>query len=451
MTWRSLLLGLCVTLTLVATQAARTAVVLESLELQKTHSKFFKLLEARGHQLDFFTSEEQEKEQPLELERYGERTYDNLVLFTPQKALGTLRKSDLLHFVEEGGNVLLSSSKKLTKVQRDFALECGIEFEKRGNVVLDHVNPIPDDGDIYNSVIAAEDFVASERVVGSLALKPKPVAFSGMGMSLEPNNVLAFHALMAPVSAYSANPVKPITDKIVSNDLLFGNQIGLVTAVQGRNNARLVFAGSLDLFSDKFFDNEMFANAEFADTVTKWAFQESGVLRMTNVKHHREDGSLPAKMLSDAHRGDQPITLYPDAEVARDSLVYRVKDNLTYSFDMHELKSGKWVPYRANDVQLEFVMLDPHVRTTMVHDNNAHFHVTFQAPDVYGIFLFRVLYRRLGLSTVYTTTQVSLRPFKHDEYERFIPAAYPYYASAFSMMAGVFLFSVYFLFHEGKK
>ncbi|OWZ17491.1 Dolichyl-diphosphooligosaccharide-protein glycosyltransferase, partial [Phytophthora megakarya] len=277
------------------------------------------------------------------------------------------------------------------------------------------------------------------------------VAFSGVGMSLEPNNILAFHALMAPPTAYSANPVKPITDKVVASDLLFGNQIGLVTAVQGRNNARLVFAGSLDLFSDKYFGNKQLANAEFADAMTKWGFQESGVLRMTNVKHHREDGSQPAKMLSDANRGDQPITLYPDAEVARDSLVYRVKDNLTYSLDLHELKDGKWLPYKADDVQLEFVMLDPHVRTTLTHDNKGHFSVTFQAPDVYGIFLFRVMYRRLGLSTIYTTTQVSLRPFKHDEYERFIPAAYPYYASAFSMMAGVFLFSVYFLFYDGKK
>ncbi|EGZ05279.1 hypothetical protein PHYSODRAFT_247235 [Phytophthora sojae] len=200
--------------------------------------------------------------------------------------------------------------------------------------------------------------------------------------------------------------------KVVASDLLFGNQIGLVTTVQGRNNARLIFAGSLDLFSDKYMDDKQFANAEFADAVTKWGFQESGVLRMTNVKHYREDGSQPAKMLSDANRGDQPITLYPDAEVARDSLVYRVKGNLTYSLDLHELKDGKWVPYKTDDVQLEFVMLAPH------------------APDVYGIFLFRVMYRRLGLSTIYTTTQVSLRPFKHDEYERFIPAAYPYYASA---------------------
>lgn len=29
-----------------------------------------------------------------------------------------------------------------------------------------------------------------------------------------------------------------------------------------------------------------------------------------------------------------------------------------------------------------------------------------------------------------------MRPFKHDEYERFIPQAYPYYAATASMMAG---------------
>ncbi|KAI9905164.1 hypothetical protein PsorP6_014148 [Peronosclerospora sorghi] len=216
---------------------------------------------------------------------------------------------------------------------------------------------------------------------------------------------------MAPTSAYSANPVKPFTTTELSNGLILGNHIGLITAVQARNNARLVFAGSLDLFSNKYFDKKDFANNVFADAVTKWGFQQSGVLRMTNVKHHREDGSQPAKMLSDAKRGDLPITLYPDAEVARDSLV----------------------------------------RTMLSHDEQGHFAVTFQAPDVYGIFLFRVLYRRLGLSTIFTTTQVLLRPCKHDEYERIIPAAYPSYASAFSVMVGVFLFSVYFLFYDGKQ
>ena len=36
-------------------------------------------------------------------------------------------------------------------------------------------------------------------------------------------------------------------------------------------------------------------------------------------------------------------------------------------------------------------------------------------------------------------------PLRHDKYERFIGQAYPYYASAFSMMAGVCIFSFVFL------
>jgi oligosaccharyltransferase complex subunit beta len=399
----------------------------------------------RGHELSFFTGED-----TVALEEFGVPTFENLVLFSPSKALGSLRKADLVRFVENGGNVLLSASSKLTKVQREFALECGVEFDKKGALVMDHVSPIADASDIYNSVVAATDFVASERVVGTELAKggaAKPVAFSGIGMALDPENILGFHALMAPATAYSANPVKEIESE---DAVRFGNQIGLVTAIQARNNARLVFSGSLDLFSDKYWTEDAFSNAQFADFVTRWGFQERGVLRMQNVQHHREDGSQPDKMLSDAKRPDQPITLYNEAEVARDSLVYRIKDNLTFAFDLHELRDGQWLPFEADDVQLEFVMLDPHVRKTMTHDGQGHFSVTFEAPDAYGIFMFRVMYRRLGLSTVYSTTQVSLRPFKHNEYERFIPAAYPYYASAFSMMAGVFVLSVYFLFHADK-
>jgi oligosaccharyltransferase complex subunit beta len=216
--------------------------------------------------------------------------------------------------------------------------------------VIDHANAIADGSDIYDAVIAASDFVASSRVVGKTLADPKnskkkPVAFSGVGLSLEPNNILAFHALTAPATAYSTNPVKEITAKVVENDLLFGKEIGLVTAVQARNNARMVFSGSLDVFSDKYF-TDAFSNEAFADAVSKWAFQESGVLRMENISHQRADGRSPDKMLKDAERPDLPLTLYPDAEIARDSLVYRIKDNLTFSFDVEELQDGKWKPFR---------------------------------------------------------------------------------------------------------
>lgn len=47
----------------------------------------------------------------------------------------------------------------------------------------------------------------------------------------------------------------------------------------------------------------------------------------------------------------------------------------------------------------------------------------------------------------YDVPQVPVRPFRHNEYERFVPAAYPYYASAFSMLAGFILFGFVFLYN----
>jgi hypothetical protein len=40
----------------------------------------------------------------------------------------------------------------------------------------------------------------------------------------------------------------------------------------------------------------------------------------------------------------------------------------------------------------------------------------------------------LDLKTA-SMVQIPVRPFKHDEYERFIGAAYPYYSSAFSLVS----------------
>lgn len=47
-----------------------------------------------------------------------------------------------------------------------------------------------------------------------------------------------------------------------------------------------------------------------------------------------------------------------------------------------------------------------------------------------------------------TPRQVSIRPFTHSEYERFLVAAYPYYASALSVMVGFLMFCAAFLYSK---
>jgi oligosaccharyltransferase complex subunit beta len=93
-------------------------------------------------------------------------------------------------------------------------------------------------------------------------------------------------------------------------------------------------------------------------------------------------------------------------------------------------------------------MLNPYIRTYLQGDANGKFSKTFLTPDIYGIYKFRIQYRRPGYSTLSFSDQVSVRPFAHNEYERFILSAYPYYISTFSMMVGFFLFGFGFLYHK---
>lgn len=86
------------------------------------------------------------------------------------------------------------------------------------------------------------------------------------------------------------------------SDLQYPHAVGkstvLVAALQGFNNARVVFSGSLDMFSDEFLSSpaqqgrsgaqrfDHAANADFVDSISQWVFKERGVLRYSDVRHY---------------------------------------------------------------------------------------------------------------------------------------------------------------------
>lgn len=76
------------------------------------------------------------------------------------------------------------------------------------------------------------------------------------------------------------------------------------------------------------------------------------------------------------------------------------------------------------------------------------FSTTFKVPDVYGVFKFRVDYTRSGYTSIDLSEQVPVRPFRHNEYERFIVSAFPYYMSALSLMAAFVVLDVLFLYQK---
>ncbi|XP_047349278.1 dolichyl-diphosphooligosaccharide--protein glycosyltransferase 48 kDa subunit [Vespa velutina] len=401
-----------------------TLVLLDNLAIKETHSIFFRTLQDGGYSLIFKLADDAN----LQLSKYGEYLYQHLIIFAPsiEEFGGSLSVDAITDFIDGGGNVLVAGSSQSGDALRELASECGFEIDEEGASVIDHMNyDVSDSG--YHTMIVANptNLIDASVIVGSK--KIPPLLYEGTGLIADANNPLLLRLLTAANSAYSYNPNNPIKEyphAVGKNTLLIG-------ALQARNNARVLFSGSLFFFSDEAFTKsvqkvqgdqkyEKSGNEAVAKAMTQWVFKENGVIRVSAVHHHKVGETQP-----------------PPA--------YTVKDDVVYSIDVEKLSGDKWVPYETNDLQLEFVRIDPFVRMTMKPTGKGHYEARFKIPDVYGVYQFKVDYTRMGLTHLYSTTQVSVRPLQHTQYERFIPSAFPYYVSAFSMMGGVFLFSLVFL------
>ena len=163
----------------------------------------------------------------------------------------------------------------------------------------------------------------------------------------------------------------------------------------------------------------------FIQAITRWVLQESHVLRVLSKKHYRIGTN-------------------------ESEYQYRTRDWFHYEITIEEYADDRWRPWMADDVQLELIMLDPHIRTTLINQNGT-FIGDFMLPDRFGVFKLRIDYNRRGYSYVNEIDMISIRPLRHTEYERFIPTAYPYYVASFSMMFTLFLFSWVFLYHRDSS
>ncbi|KAG6448672.1 hypothetical protein O3G_MSEX005642 [Manduca sexta] len=411
-----------------AATVQQTLVLVDNLSIRETHSQFFKSLQDRGYSLTFKLADDAN----LVLSKYGEYLYKNLIVFAPSvlEFGGQVDSEAITKFIDDGGNLLMAGNAAAGDVYREIASECGFEMDEESAAVIDHFNyDVSDDGDHTKIVVSPKNLISSPMIVGEH--NTQPILFEGTGLIVDKDNSLVLPILTADSTAYSYNPKSQVKEYPHA----VGRKTVLIAALQARNNARIVFSGSLYFFSDEAFSSpvskvhgdklksDLSGNKFLAIHLSQWAFGERGRLRVRNVNHHRQGEKVSSN-------------------------TYTIMDTVVYRIEIEELKNGKWQPFEAKDVQLEFVRIDPFIRTTLQKQPNGVYEAIFKVPDVWGVYQFKVDYDRIGYTRLYHTTQVSVRPLQHTQYERFIPSAYPYYVSAFSMMIGVFLFSFVFLYYK---
>ncbi|KAJ4963775.1 hypothetical protein NE237_023714 [Protea cynaroides] len=406
----------------------RILVLLDDFAIKSSHSIFFKSLQTQGFELDFKLADDPK----LTLQRYGQYLYDGMILFSPtiERFGGVLDLAAILDFVDSGHDLIVSADASASDLIRDIATECGVEFdEDPAAMVIDHTSYAVSETEGDHTLIASDDFIQSDAILGKKIMEA-PVLFQGVGHTLNPANGLVLKVLSASPSAFSANP----KSKLSTPPSLTGSAISLVSVVQARNNARILISGSLSLFSNRLLRSgvqkagssirlERSGNEQFVTELSKWVFHERGHLKAVNVRHHKVGET------------DEPA-------------IYRINDVVEYSVEMYEWSGTSWVPYIADDVQMQFYMMSPYVLKTLSTDQKGHYFSSFKVPDVYGVFQFKVEYNRLGYTSLSLSKQIPVRPFKHNEYERFITTAFPYYGASFSTMAGFFIFTIVYLYNK---
>merc|ERR1712168_265327 len=348
-----------------------TLVLLDNASIKETHSIFFNTLKEQGFQLVFKTADDP----GLALTKHGEYLYKNLIIFSPsvEEFGGSIDVGAITKFVDEGGNVLVAAASNVGSPIRELGSDCGIEIDEEKTSVIDHHNFDTTDDGTHTTILTD----AATSTVKSKVMFPSPVdgpvLFKGVGMTADSDNPLVLEILTASSTAYSYYP----DEKISEYPLAVGKNTLLIGGQQARNNARIVFAGSLDFFSDKFFmsgaqnaaksDSKFYprsGNMELATDIALWTFKRSGVIRVAEVVHHLAGETSP-----------------PAAYTIEQDVVYKIK--------VEEFADGVWRPFTAQDVQLEFFRIDPFTRSYLTPSENGVFSIQFKLPDVYGVFKFK--------------------------------------------------------------
>lgn len=192
----------------------------------------------------------------------------------------------------------LSGDSSIPSAISAFLLESDIHLSPdRNTLAVDHFN--------YDTLSAAEkhDVLILPR---SMALRPDVKNFFGgegllafpraVGQTLGDDSPLVAPILKARSTSYTYSS-KDEADT-VEDPFAIGSEMSLVSAMQARNSARITVFGSVEALEDRWFDASVqgpkekkvaTVNRDFAQQVTKWAFMETGVLKVGQVEHRLSD------------------------------------------------------------------------------------------------------------------------------------------------------------------
>lgn len=396
-------------------------VVGDTEQTQTSHSRFIQSIESYGKHVTFQSAQSSD----FNLFTDGQYTYNAIILLCPTANLKkTLPLHTLLRFIDSGHSLYVTASSSYSSYISSVIESIGVDLEDRSKQITDHQNiftPL-DTGD--HTYIRAGGRTESSYLFGdAINSAASEIVFSGPGATLFKDNELVDSVIWGSGSSYATDG-----KNLLSVPRASGISAVLAASLSTRTGSRATYWGSFDALSNKVFETAGNVHEQAMTNLLAWTLGMRGVLKTSNLRYESVDDS-----------GD-----------VRNE--FRVKDRIDVSIDVQVWDGFKkqWLPFQVDDIQIEFVMLNPWVRTRLNYTGNEKgtYSTSFVVPDQIGIYKFNIQYFRPGLTPLNVEKVVPIRPYLHNEYERFIPMASPYYAASFSMLIGVFIMGIVLLFAE---
>ncbi|KAM6500952.1 oligosaccharyl transferase beta subunit [Amanita muscaria] len=409
--------------------AGDSVLVVVEPEHQAKYSIFFQNIKDRGYELTFRAPQTEEPR----LVEFDAPKFSHVVILAPEiKSIAKdIGPQGLVDVLSRGVNLLVALPQKQSPLSA-FAAEFSLILPPPNTHLISY---FPERNESATTIP-----VAPSKDHPILTNGITPIWFSGAPHALSTNPYLV-PILHAPTQSFAGEPDSPgdvLADAAEKGGegLWAGGQLGIVTGFQASNNARVTFVGGREVFSDEFAQKEInpgtkSGNTQFVNDIVAWTFQESLVFRVDKVEHR----GLNTPTSSDK---------------------YTVNDNVIFSayISKYDPQTSTWAPYSGiEDLQLEFTMLDPHIRTALLPESETpgKYSVTFRVPDRHGVFKFVINHRRNGMTYLQSSTTVAVVPPRHDEYPRFLSAAWPYYVGAMSTSIGFVLFSALWMARDVRE
>ena len=437
-------------------------------DFKTTYSTFLASLEDKGHILTLVNP----IDDVVPLKNYDRLLFDNIFVFAPtisNMVQGFPKASEFLDFVEQGGSIFVAPTDGfISETFRDVALSYGIEYLPSSSTVINTLDP-------SNSILSIQLPNTTSEILGSIPAMAQSannqIQTTGLGMAVIDNisyikKVLAGSATMLVFG--------PESQQIYES----GDYISFLSAVQLKNNARIIFLSDVSLLSDAFLSTPNTQNQLYLNTVC-WVSHDCGYVRIKTLQHYmfKPTEATYAKNSFINHNRQQLFNQPDESAFSQiNPVAYKVGENIHFDvvLERYDPYSKSWNPTQSDDVVFDMTMLHSFIRfpielkseatleakkTSVLadpSDRNANMPIQVTVPDTMGVYRVSLSTREafssaLGSGISFLSTQeaplnLPVRPYEHSEWARFLFVAYPYYLTMIITMGSFFVFSIAFLY-----